>query len=176
MKTLLFIIFSFFCTSFINAKKTYVDATVVDSLDLERYMGVWYELVRFDTWFEKDVNNVTAVYTLKDNGRVKVENYSTNLQGQKKKSCGRLKRNKIDNSGKLRVAFFLWFYSDYNVLEIDEAGYSYVVIGSDDGKFFWVLSRTPTMDYKVLNTLLRRAERRGYDLRKLVFCAHNESF
>lgn len=172
MKTIYLITLTLIFNSMLNAK-TSVDASTVDSLNLEQYMGLWYEIARFDTWFEKDVNYVTASYTLLPNGAIKVINQSYK-NGKVRKSKGRAKKSSSATPGKLRVSFFLMFYSDYNILELDHKGYKYAMIGSEDGKYFWILSRSPRIEPENLNMLLRRARKRGYDMRRLVFCAQQD--
>ena len=74
----------------------------------------------------------------------------------------------IQYPGRLKVSFFLWFYADYYILDLDE-NYRYTVIGSSSDKYLWILSRTPQMDTCLYNKILRGIEQRGYDLSRLVF-------
>jgi lipocalin len=69
----------------------------------------------------------------------------------------------------MRVSFFLWFYSDYYVLELDERDYMYAVVGSSDSDFLWILYRHPVMPKELLTDLLQRIEKRGYDVSRLLF-------
>lgn len=144
------------------------DHSTVKEVDLSRYMGVWYEIARYENRFEKNMTNVSATYTLKPNGRIKVENAGFR-NGKHKKATGRAKLPDPSEPGKLKVAFFLWFYADYYILELDKENYSYVLVGSSSDKYLWILSRTRQLPKDVLDCLLDKASRRGYDTQKLIY-------
>lgn len=145
-----------------------IDQTTVKELDLNRYLGTWYEIARFPHSFEKNLVGVTATYSLRDDGKIEVLNqgYKNTLDGEKSKAVGKAKiPNKLE-PGKLKVSFFWIFYADYYVLELDE-NYQYAMIGSSSDKYFWILSRTPKMDPVIYEMLLEKARKRGYNLAKL---------
>jgi lipocalin len=145
-----------------------IDKTTVKELDLNRYLGKWYEIARFPHSFEKNLVGVTATYSLRDDGKIKVLNqgYKNTLDGELSVAEGKAKiPNKLEPA-KLKVSFFWIFYGDYNVLELDE-NYQYVMIGSSTDKYFWILSRTPQMAPEVYEMLLEKARKRGYNLDKL---------
>lgn len=144
------------------------DHRTVKEVDLARYMGVWYEIARYENRFEKDMTNVSATYTLKSNGRIKVENAGFR-NGKHKKATGCAKLPDPKEPGKLKVAFFLWFYADYYILELDQVNYNYVLVGSSSDKYLWILSRTRQLPKDVLDRLLNLAEQRGYDTQKLIY-------
>jgi lipocalin len=110
--------------------KDMIDKTTVQSLDIQRYLGTWYEIARFQHSFEKDLVGCTATYTLKGNGKIEVLNqgYYKTLDGKLKVARGKAKMT--DQPGKLKVAFFLFFYAEYNVMELDQEGYQWALIGS----------------------------------------------
>jgi apolipoprotein D and lipocalin family protein len=146
-----------------------IDQTTVKELDLNRYLGTWYEIARFPHSFEKNLVGVTATYSLKEDGMIKVlnEGFKNTLDGERSKAIGKAKiPNKLE-PGKLKVSFFWIFYADYYVLELDAENYQYVMIGSSSDKYFWILSRTPQMDPQIYNMLLDKACKRGYNLKKL---------
>jgi lipocalin len=146
-----------------------IDQTTVKELDLNRYLGKWYEIARFPHSFEKNLVGVTATYTLKPDGKIEVlnEGLKNTLDGERSKAIGKAKiPNKLE-PGKLKVSFFWIFYADYYVLELDNINYQYAMIGSSSDKYFWILSRTPQMDPTVYNMLLDKARNRGYNLEKL---------
>ena len=146
-----------------------IDQTTVKELDLNRYLGKWYEIARFPHSFEKNLVGVTATYTLKPDGKIEVlnEGLKNSLDGERSKAIGKAKiPNKLE-PGKLKVSFFWIFYADYYVLELDNVNYRYAMIGSSSDKYFWILSRTPQMDPAVYNMLLDKARNRGYNLEKL---------
>lgn len=144
------------------------DHSTVREVDIPRYMGVWYEIARYENSFEKDMTNVTATYTLKANGRIKVENAGFR-NGERKKATGRAKLPDPKEPGKLKVAFFLWFYADYYILELDRENYNYALVGSSSDKYLWILSRTRQLPKDVLDGLLNLASQRGYDTQKLIY-------
>jgi len=146
-----------------------IDQTTVKELDLNRYLGKWYEIARFPHSFEKNLVGVTATYTLKDDGKIEVlnEGYKNTLNGERSKAIGKAKVPNILEPGKLKVSFFWIFYANYYVLELDNVNYQYAVIGSSSDKYFWILCRTPQMDPAVYNMLLDKARKRGYNLEKL---------
>ena len=158
-------------------KKKHIDKTTVRTLDVHKYMGKWYEIARFDHPFERHLVGVTAEYSLMDNGKIRVINsgYKNNFKGRHKKIEGKAKIPDPKEPGKLKVSFFLWFYSDYYVLELDELHYNYALIGSKSDKFLWILSRTPSLNEKTLNYLLEKARTRGYDTSRLIWVPQQNS-
>ena len=165
---LLLILSLFFTFSCTNTNSQMLDKTTVKELDLNRYLGKWYEIARFQHSFEKNLVGVSATYSLRDDGKIKVLNqgYRNTLDGELSVAEGKAKiPNKLEPA-KLKVSFFWIFYGDYNVLELDE-NYQYVMIGSSTDKYFWILSRTPQMAPEVYEMLLEKARKRGYNLDKL---------
>ena len=146
-----------------------VDNSVVQSFDLERYIGDWYEIARFDHWFERGVVESKASYSLRDDGKIQVLN-SGMKDGEPQTAKGMGKTT--DTSGLLRVSFFGPFYSDYRVLMIDEK-YSAALVGSGSADYLWILSRKPQLDKKTKETLLTEAKRRGYDTSRLLWVRQN---
>jgi lipocalin len=161
---ILFVALAFSCKS--NSQMP--DQTTVKQLDLNRYLGTWYEIARFPHSFEKDLVGVTATYSLREDGKIRVINqgYKKTLDGELSVAEGKAKISDPSEPGKLKVSFFWIFYADYNVLELDE-NYQYVMIGSSSPKYFWILSRTPQMNSEIYEVLLEKARNRGYNLEKL---------
>ena len=142
-----------------------IDRSVVKSLDLNNYMGRWYEVARFDHSFERDMQNVTAEYKLLPNGSIQVLN-SGYRDGVYRVAEGKAKTT--NTPGLLRVAFFMNFYSDYRVLMIDK-NYQYVLVGSSSPKYLWILSRTPQLEDATLQKIIDVAKQKGYDTDNLIF-------
>ncbi len=145
-----------------------IDKTTVSDLDLDRYLGTWYEIARFQHSFERDLVGVTANYSLRKDGKIRVLNqgYEHSLDGKLKIAEGKAKRNNPKEPGKFKVAFFLFFYAEYNVLELDE-NYQWAMIGSSTPNYFWILSRTPQISDELYNELVNKAEKRGYDISRI---------
>lgn len=145
-----------------------IDQTTVKELNLNRYLGKWYEIARFPHSFEKNLVGVTATYSLKANGKIEVLNqgFRNTLSGERSRAVGKAKIPNKMEPGRLKVSFFWIFYADYNVFELDD-NYQYAMIGSSSDRYFWILCRTPQMDETVYNALLDKARKRGYDLKQL---------
>lgn len=144
-----------------------IDNSTIETLDVARFMGKWYEIARYDHRFEKDMTNVSATYTLLDNGRIEVLNAGYK-NGEYKEIKGKAKQPNPDDPGKLKVSFFLWFYSDYYILDI-APDYSHVIIGSSTDKYLWIMSREPVLPDNILSELIEKIHQRGYDTDRLVF-------
>ena len=142
-----------------------VDNAPVAALDLNRYLGEWYEIARFDHSFERGVEQAKANYTQNADGTIKVVN-SGIKDGKPKTSIGKGKTT--DTPGLLRVSFFGPFYADYRVMLIDE-DYTYALVGSGGADYIWLLSRTPGLSETAKSELLAEARRRGYDTDKLIW-------
>lgn len=155
------------CNASADAGKNKIDNTTVTALDVPRFMGVWYEIARYEHRFEKGMTHVTATYTLQDDGKISVLNQGMK-DGKAKSAEGRARQPDASDPGKLEVSFFLWFYSDYYILELAD-DYSYAVIGSSTDKYLWILSRTSTLPDSVTDRLLENLQGRGYDTSRLVF-------
>ncbi len=142
-----------------------VNNETVTSLDLNRYLGEWYEIARFDHSFERGMEQTKALYTLREDGKVSVTNTGIK-NGEPKTANGKAKTT--DNPALLRVSFWGPFYSDYRVMYID-ADYQYVLVGSGSADYLWILSRTPQITEDAKNILLTEATNRGYDITRLIW-------
>ncbi len=151
-----------------------LDTSTVKELDLDRYLGTWYEIARFDHRFERDLVGVTANYSMRDDGKIKVINqgYENTLDGELQRAEGKAKTT--SSPGKLKVSFFWFFYADYLVLELDEQ-YQWVLIGSSSPKYLWILSRSPQLDEATTQHILDKASSRGYDVSKLIWVEQKQN-
>ena len=158
-----------FLISSCKGQNTMIDKTVVKELDIERYLGKWYEISRYDHRFERGLVGVTASYSFREDGKIKVVNtgFKETLDGQKSEAIGKARIPDPNIPSKLKVSFFWFFYGDYFVLELDE-NYQWAVIGSSSDNYLWILSRTPQMDESLYNELLDKLTYRGYDVNKLI--------
>ncbi len=145
-----------------------IDVSTVKELDLQRYLGTWYEIARFDHSFERNLVGVTATYSMRDDGKIRVINqgYKNTLEGKHDIAEGKAKLT--EDPGKLKVSFFWIFYGDYFILELDP-NYQWVLIGSSSEKYLWILSRTPKLEQQTKDFILERAQKRGYDISKLIW-------
>ncbi len=146
-----------------------IDKTIVKNLELDKYLGKWYEIARFDNRFEKGLERVTAEYSLREDGKIKVLNtgYDSN-SGEKKEAVGKAKIPDKSQPAHLKVSFFAFFYADYLVLELDE-DYKWAVVGSSSDKYLWILSRSSELPENILSDIIEKIVHRGYDPEKLLF-------
>jgi lipocalin len=141
-----------------------VDLTPLANVDLPRYIGQWYEIARFDHWFERGMTHTKASYTTREDGDIQVVN--TGLKdGKIKTSTGKAKRT--DQHGLLRVSFFWPFYGDYRILWLDD-DCQLALVGGGDSDYLWILARTPAINEESKNIILSEARRRGYDTENLI--------
>ena len=144
--------------------ETTSDIPAVQNFEPERYMGTWYEIARLPQYFERDLDEVKAQYTLNDDGTIKVVNSGVKA-GKPQSITGKAKLEQPDadpQTGELRVSFFWPFYSDYRVIEL-AADYSYAVVTGGSRDYLWVLARKPTMDRELLDGILTRAKAQGFE-------------
>ena len=156
-----------------KAQETMLDNSVVKHFELDKYLGTWYEIARFDHSFERGLEGVTATYSMREDGKIKVLNsgYIGGLDGKKSEAIGKAKIPVPSVPSKLKVSFFWIFYGDYFVMELDE-NYEWAVIGSKTDKYLWILSRTPQLHSDIYKDLLGRLTKRGYDVSKLIEVKH----
>ena len=147
------------------------DNSTTPTLDIRRFMGRWYEIARYEHRFEKGMTHVSATYTLSGNGKIEVLNEGLK-EGKHKQIKGRAKQPNPQDPGKLKVSFFLWFYSDYYVLYIDPE-YRYLLVGSSSDKYLWIMSREKSLEKETLDQLIDKLRMRGYDTDKLLFVAQD---
>lgn len=145
-----------------------VDSSPVSGFDLVRYLGTWYEIARYDHSFERGMDNTVAEYSMQDDGNVLVLNSGWKDEKYKVAEGKAKYPSPAQKKGALKVSFFLFFYSEYNVMMIDE-DYQISLVGSKSDKYLWILSRTPIADPDLITKVLAEAERRGYDTSKLIW-------
>lgn len=156
----------FALTAYAESRKQ-LNTTTVTNLDLQKFMGRWYEIARLDNRFERGMTDVVAEYTLLDDGTIRIVN-SGMRDGKYHQTVG---RGKVSSEvGRLRVSFFMFFYSDYNILEMAQDG-QWVLVGGNSPKYLWILSREKQLPADVINHIIGLARERGYDTNALIFSA-----
>ena len=141
----------------------------VDYVDLDRYLGTWYEIANYPTKFQKGCYGTIAIYTLREDGKIRVENRcKQEMAGGKESSITGVAwaADKRTNA-KLKVQFFWPFRGDYWIIELD-SDYKYAVVGHPKRKFLWILSRSPVMKAELYIEILDKIKGHGYDLGKIV--------
>ena len=139
----------------------------VAHVDLDRYLGRWYEIARLPTRFEKDLTHVTADYARNPDGSVRVTNAGRRGQ-QPKTVTGRATVTDPTTNARLEVSFFWPFTGNYWVMELDPA-YQWALVGEPSREYLWVLSRQPRLNPTVMRNLIARARLEGFPVEKLIF-------
>ena len=144
----------------------------VTGFEVNRYLGTWYEIARFDHSFERGLDNVSADYSLRKDGGLKVVNRGFDTKKQKwHEAIGKAYFVENPDIARLKVSFFGPFYGAYNVIELDKKDYSYVLItGGKD--YLWMLSRTPQLPQDIQAQLLAKAQALGFDTSRLIHPVH----
>lgn len=148
---------------------------VVKPFDTEKYLGTWYEIARLDYVWERNLDNVTATYSLRKDGMIKVDNKGYNFKKEKwQESIGKAKSADDLKAGRLKVSFFGPFYADYNVIAIDQE-YRYALVAGENTKYLWILSREKTIPARIKDAYLNKARTLGYNTDALIWVKHNKN-
>ncbi|MDQ1859101.1 MULTISPECIES: lipocalin family protein [unclassified Chryseobacterium] len=148
-------------------------AQPVERFDVNRYLGTWYEIARFDYRFEKDLDNAIAQYSLNADGNVNVVNSGYNFKKNKWVSVnGTAKFRGEKNVAALKVSFFGPFYAGYNVVALEE--YQYALIAGKNLDYLWILSREKNIPENVKQKFISKAQEIGYDTSKLIWVKQNK--
>ena len=143
--------------------------TPVDHFDLQRYLGKCYEIARLDHPFERGLNQVTAEYSLGEDGVISVKNRGFAAEeGKWKQITGKAYPARRATEGYLKVSFFGPFYSSYVVFELDREAYRYAYVTGPNKSYLWFLSRTPIVDEKRMRSFIEAADRLGFDTRRII--------
>jgi apolipoprotein D and lipocalin family protein len=144
--------------------------TPVQDFELQRYLGKWYEIARLDHSFERGLEQVTAQYSLRDDGGVRVINRGYDpASGTWKEAEGKAYFVRDPDVGYLKVSFFGPFYGAYVVFELDQEGYGYAFVSGPDTSYLWLLARSPTVDQALVERFVEAASARGFDTDALIF-------
>ena len=146
---------------------------VVSGFDLNRYLGTWYEIARLDHSFERGLSSITATYSLRDDGGVRVINRGYNAEeGEWDEAEGKAYFVGDEDVGQLKVSFFGPFYGGYNVIELDQDGYQYSMVAGPDRSYLWILSRTPALEETIFERLVAKARELGFPTDELIIVEH----
>jgi len=144
-------------------------AKAVRPFQKDKYLGTWYEIARFDFKFEKNLDHVTATYSLVNDKTIRVDNKGFDVKKRKwKESIGKAKLVGEANEGRLKVSFFGPFYAGYNVIAIDPE-YKYALIAGNNLEYLWLLSREKTMPFQIKQQYLANAKALRYDTSRLIW-------
>ena len=152
------------CTGIPNGVKA------IDGFEINRYFGTWYEVARLDHHFERGLTKISATYTLRTDGGVKVINKGWNqADGKWEQAEGKAYFVEQPGNGRLKASFFGPFYGGYNIIALDKKDYAYLMVAGTDRSYFWILSRTPQLPKETLEALIENAKQLGFATDKLIF-------
>ena len=145
----------------------------VGGFELPRYLGTWYEIARLDHSFERGLSQVSAQYSVRDDGGVRVINrgYSA-TKSEWKQAEGKAYFVGAADVGHLKVSFFGPFYGSYLVFDLDKDGYQHAFVSGPNTDYLWLLARTPTVSPALKERFVAMAQERGFDTSKLIWVEH----
>ena len=142
----------------------------VQGFESDRYLGRWYEIARLDHSFERGLSHVTADYSMRKDGGLRVLNRGYSEKKQEWKTAeGKAYFVKGPDEGYLKVSFFGPFYGSYVIFELDEKNYQFAIISGPNRAYLWILARTPELHPELKQNLISRAAALGFDTTRLVF-------
>lgn len=146
----------------------------VANFELEPYLGTWYEIARLDHSFERGMTDVTAQYSMREDGGVRVLNqgFRTN-KGEWDQAEGKAYFIDEADTGRLKVSFFGPFYGAYNIFALGQ-NYDYSMVAGPNRSYLWILAREPQLPPATLEQLLVKARSAGYDTTELIFVTHDK--
>ena len=162
-------IFILFTAMIFNSAIPQKVPSVVSTVDLKRYKGLWYEIARLPNYFERKLKCTSATYSLREDGRITVVNKGNYLTDPGKSSSvkGVAWIPDKNSPAKLKVQFFWPFSGNYWIMYLDKE-YQYVLVGDPSFKYLWILAREKKMAEETYNMLLGKAVENGYDVKSII--------
>lgn len=133
----------------------------VETIDQQRYLGLWHEQARLPNGFEEGCQRATAEYGLRADGLISVVNTCFEANGEQRVARGRARPAGAPGEGKLEVSFFGPFWADYWVLDRSE-DYAWSIVGEPEGRYLWVLTRDQTITPQQRTAFEQRIQELGY--------------
>ncbi len=165
VKRLLFFV-SMFISACVNIPE---NVSPVPGFNIDRYLGTWFEIARLDHPFERGLERVSAEYSLRDDGGIKVVNKGFDPQKNRwKEAIGKAYFVGDSNLGSLKVSFWGPFYSSYNIIALDKKNYSYSMVCGPNKSYLWILAREPHMKESLKFELINKAKDLGFETDKLI--------
>jgi len=146
----------------------------VEDFKIEGYMGTWYEIARLDHSFERGLENVTAEYSLQDNGEVRVKNRGYSQKDKLwEQATGKARFAKNANTGYLKVSFFGPFYGSYVIFDLDDDEYSFVC--GPNTSYLWFLARNPVVPNELKRKFITKTQKLGFESKDLIWVNQQEN-
>jgi len=145
----------------------------VTGFDIDRYLGTWYEIARLDHSFERGLESVTAEYSYRDDGGIKVLNRGFDpAKNLWKEAVGKAYFVGDSNLGRLKVSFWGPFYGAYNIIDLDKKNYSYSLVCGPNKSYLWILAREPHMEESLKSELINKAKALGFETDRMIYVSH----
>jgi apolipoprotein D and lipocalin family protein len=142
----------------------------VSGFDQERYLGTWYEIARLDHRFERGLQDVSATYTVREDGGIEVRNRGFDVEkGEWKEATGRAYPIGDPGVASLKVSFFGPFYGGYHVIALDEETYGDALVSGPDRSYLWILARQKSLSDERREALVSIARESGFDTDALIW-------
>lgn len=158
------------CTPTTTARLGLAELRTVAQVDLDRYLGTWYDIASFPQRFQEGCTATTATYGVRDDGEIDVTNRCRkgSLAGEEDSATGRARVVDSVTRAKLEVSFFRPFWGDYWIIDLDDESYAWAVVGTPSRDYLWVLSRSPTLDAGRYDGVVGRARALGFPTERLI--------
>lgn len=148
----------------------------VEGFELDRYLGTWYEIARLDHRFERGLSSVTANYSMRGDGGVRVLNRGfDDAKGEWDEAEGKAYFVGAEDAGRLKVSFFGPFYGGYNIVELDMDDYQYSMVAGPDRSYLWILARSPDIEQTTVDRLVTVARDLNFPTDELIFVQHRKA-
>ena len=142
----------------------------VETFQLKQYLGTWYEIARLDHSFERGLEQVSATYSLQEDGGVRILNKGFSIQENEwREAEGKAYFVQAQDTGHLKVSFFGPFYSSYVIFELDQPDYQYAFVSGYNKSYLWLLARTPQVSNTLKSDFVSKARELGFNVDELIF-------
>jgi apolipoprotein D and lipocalin family protein len=146
----------------------------VEGFELQRYLGQWYEIARLDHSFERGLTDVSATYSLREDGGINVLNRGFDpKRGLWNEAKGRAYFLGSPQTASLKVSFFGPFYGGYHVIALDRVAYRYALISGPSRGYLWILARDKQLPEATLKSLVSQARQAGFATQNLIYVEHS---
>lgn len=167
MKKLILVISLLFLSGCLGIPKS---VKPVKEFEIDKYLGKWYEIARLDHSFERGLEQVTAEYSSREDGGIRVKNRGFSKEKNEwRESEGKAYFVREPNEGCLKVSFFGPFYGSYIIFELDTENYQYAFVCGSNTSYLWLLSRTPTVEDSLLTRFINEANNLGFETENLIY-------
>lgn len=148
----------------------------VRGFELQRYLGHWHEIARLDHSFERGLSDVSATYSLREDGGIEVVNRGFDaVRGEWEEIKGRAYFLGSPQTASLKVSFFGPFYGGYHIIALDRDSYRYALVSGPSRKYLWILARDKQLPRATLQSLVAQAKQAGFDTDELIYVEHRRA-